>query len=96
MIHAKNRIRYTREDIAFNVISYSVITLLILVCLYPIWYVACASITDPTIVAAAKGILLWPQGLTFDAYAEVFQDAEIWSGYANTLRNEGLLRLPPP
>lgn len=46
MIHAK-RIRYTREDIAFNVISYSVITLLILVCLYPIWYVACASITDP-------------------------------------------------
>lgn len=85
MIHAKNRIRYTREDIAFNVISYSVITLLILVCLYPIWYVACASITDPTIVAAAKGILLWPQGLTFDAYAEVFQDAEIWSGYANTL-----------
>ena len=84
MIHAKKRIRYTREDIAFNVISYSVITLLILVCLYPIWYVACASITDPTIVAAAKGILLWPQGLTFDAYAEVFQDAEIWSGYANT------------
>lgn len=85
MIHAKKRIRYTREDIAFNVISYSVITLLILVCLYPIWYVACASITDPTIVAAAKGILLWPQRLTFDAYAEVFQDAEIWSGYANTL-----------
>lgn len=85
MIHAKNRIRYTREDIAFNVISYSVITLLIPVCLYPIWYVACASITDPTIVAAAKGILLWPQELTFDAYAEVFQDAEIWSGYANTL-----------
>ena len=85
MTHAKNRIRYTREDIIFNVISYSVITLLILVCLYPIWYVACASITDPTIVAAAKGILLWPQGLTFDAYAEVFQDAEIWSGYANTL-----------
>lgn len=85
MTHAKNRIRYTREDIIFNVISYSVITLLILVCLYPIWYVACASITDPTIVAASKGILLWPQELTFDAYAEVFQDAEIWSGYANTL-----------
>ncbi|WP_455500121.1 carbohydrate ABC transporter permease [Gemmiger sp.] len=85
MIHTKNRIRYTREDIIFNVVSYSVITLLILICLYPIWYVACASITDPTIVAASKGILLLPQELTFDAYAEVFQDAEIWSGYANTL-----------
>jgi len=85
MIHTKNRIRYTREDIIFNVVSYSVITLLLLICLYPIWYVACASITDPTIVAASKGILLLPQELTFDAYAEVFQDAEIWSGYANTL-----------
>ena len=85
MSHVRTRIRYTREDIVFNVVSYSVITLLILACLYPIWYVACASITNPTIVAAAKGILLWPQELTFDAYEEVFKDAEIWSGYANTL-----------
>ncbi len=85
MLHAKNRIRYTREDLVFNVVSYTVITLLILACLYPIWYVACASITNPTIVAAAKGILLWPQDLTWDAYKEVFKDAEIWTGYANTL-----------
>ncbi len=85
MFHSRTRIRYTREDIIFNVISYSIITLLILACLYPIWYVACASITNPTIVAAAKGILLWPRELTFDAYKEVFKDAEIWSGYANTL-----------
>ena len=85
MFHSRTRIRYTREDIIFNVISYSIITLLILACLYPIWYVACASITNPTIVAAAKGILLWPRELTFDAYKEGFKDAEIWSGYANTL-----------
>lgn len=85
MSHVRTRIRYTREDKVFNVISYSVITVLILACLYPIWYVACASITSPTIVAAAKGILLWPKDLTFDAYKEVFKDAEIWSGYANTL-----------
>lgn len=85
MLHAKNRIRYTREDIVFNVVSYTVITLLILACLYPIWYVACASITNPTIVASAKGILLWPRELTWDAYKEVFKDAEIWTGYANTL-----------
>lgn len=83
MLH--KHIRYTREDIVFNTISYTVITLLILVCLYPIWYVACASITNPTIVAAAKGVLLWPRELTLDAYKEVFKDAEIWSGYANTL-----------
>lgn len=81
----RKHIRYTREDIVFNVVSYSVITVLILVCLYPIWFVACASITEPTIVAASKGILLWPQQLNFDAYKQVFGDAEIWSGYGNTL-----------
>ena len=46
---------------------------------------ACASITNPTVVTASKGLLIWPQDLTFDAYKEVFQDKEIWSGYANTL-----------
>lgn len=81
----RTRIRLTREDIVFNVISYTVITLLIFVCLYPIWYVACASISDPSIVAASKGIMLWPRDITLDAYLEVFKDAEIWSGYLNTI-----------
>lgn len=85
MLHSKRRIRYTREDIVFNMISYGVISLLIIICLYPIWFVACASITNPTVVTASKGLLIWPQDLTFDAYKEVFQDKEIWSGYANTL-----------
>lgn len=85
MLHSKRRIRHTREDIVFNVISYGIISVLIIICLYPIWFVACASITNPTIVAASNGLLIWPQDLTFDAYKEVFQDKEIWSGYANTL-----------
>ncbi len=85
MLHSKRRIRYTREDIVFNMISYGIISLLIIICLYPIWFVACASITNPTVVTASKGLLIWPQDLTFDAYKEVFQDKEIWSGYANTL-----------
>lgn len=85
MLHSKRRIRYTREDIVFNMISYGIISLLIIICLYPIWFVAYASITNPTVVTASKGLLIWPQDLTFDAYKEVFQDKEIWSGYANTL-----------
>lgn len=77
--------RFSREDIIFNVISYSIITILIVACLYPIWFVACASITNPTIVAGAKGVLLWPQEITWDAYTRVFANAEIWLGYGNTL-----------
>jgi putative aldouronate transport system permease protein len=78
---------YSGEDIVFNVFSYSIVSLLVIVCLYPIWYVAVASITNPTIVAGAKGMLIWPMQLSFEAYVRVFDNVEIWSGYANTLIN---------
>lgn len=85
MTRNKSRIRFSREDLVFNAVSYIVISLLVAVCLYPIWFVACASITNPAIVTGAKGILLWPQDVTWDAYKRVFADAEIWTGYGNTL-----------
>lgn len=81
----RNRVRYSRDDFAFNLISYTVIAILILVCFYPLWYVACASITDPGIVASSGGILLWPGKIDFSAYARVLANPEIWSGYANTI-----------
>lgn len=80
-----NRIKKSREDIIFDVVSYTIISLLILVCFYPMWYVFCASFTDPTIVAKCKGVLLWPQKINLDAYRRVFSNPEIWTGYKNTL-----------
>jgi putative aldouronate transport system permease protein len=73
-----------REDIAFGVVSYAVIILLMIATLYPMWYVACASFTDPIIVSRAGGLLLFPQKITLDAYRRVIGDHEIWTGYANT------------
>lgn len=77
--------KLTKDDIVFNVISYTVISVLILICLYPIWYVAVASITEPRIVANARGLLLWPQNITWQAYSRVTANQEIWIGYGNTI-----------
>ncbi len=81
----KSRIKKTREDMIFDIISYTVISFLIVACFYPMWYVLCASFTDPTVVAKARGILFWPQNINLDAYKRVFSDAEIWTGLKNTI-----------
>ncbi|KAB1435723.1 carbohydrate ABC transporter permease [Candidatus Galacturonibacter soehngenii] len=85
MFKMKKHIRLSKEDMIFNILSYSIITVLIFICLYPLWYVACASISEPTIVAASHGILLWPKQITMFAYQKVFANKEIWYSYANTI-----------
>lgn len=79
------KIKQSFGDTIFDVVSYVIVTFLMIVTLYPIVYVAFASISDPMIVAQSGGILLWPQGIQFDGYRRVFANPEIWSGYANTI-----------
>ena len=46
----------------FDVINALVMTLLSLVCVYPLLYVLFASFSDPTALMAHKGLLFWPLG----------------------------------
>ncbi|MCR8636458.1 carbohydrate ABC transporter permease [Paenibacillus radicis (ex Xue et al. 2023)] len=66
----------------FNVIALS---LLMLVTLYPIYYVAISSISNPTELMAHKGMIWVPQGLSLKAYSMVFDNPMILKGYGNTL-----------
>lgn len=81
----KHKIKKSREDWVFDIISYTVISLLIVACFYPMWYVVCASLSDPGVVAKARGVLFWPQKINLDAYKRVFANPEIWSGLKNTI-----------
>lgn len=81
----KHQFKKSREDIIFDILSYTIITILIVACFYPIWYVFCASISDPVIVAKCKGVLLWPQDITLTAYRRVFENQDIWTGLLNTI-----------
>lgn len=65
----------------FNVI---VLTFVALICLYPIFYCLVASLSDPTVLAASGGFMLWPKGIQLEAYKSVFANHEIFSGYLNT------------
>ena len=58
---------------------------LILVTVYPLLYVALASVSQPAPLVQFRGVLLRPLGFTVEAYRRVFLNPMIPLGYRNTL-----------
>ena len=80
----RNRIRETGVDRAFTIINYTLLTLFLLVILYPLVYVVSASFSDGAAVIAGK-VWLLPVNPSLLAYKKVFSYPLIWSGYGNSL-----------
>ncbi|WP_121609111.1 carbohydrate ABC transporter permease [Mesobacillus foraminis] len=62
-----------------------ILILLSIVTLYPLLYILIASVSDPTYVAQARGIMLAPKDFTLEAYKMVFKNPMIVTSYLNTL-----------
>lgn len=77
-------IRRSRGDLIFDTINYLILGLLLLIILYPIYFVVIASISNPQDVVSGNVTLL-PKNMTFDGYLRIFKDSSIWRGYANTI-----------
>ena len=72
------------RDRLFNIFNGLLCTLILLITIYPIYFVVVASVSDP--VAVVKGsVYLWPKSFTLEAYANVFKESQIWTGYGNTI-----------
>ncbi len=69
----------------FDVANYLLLGMLCITMLYPFWYVLVASVSNPRVVAVARGSLAWPTGLTLGAYRRVFENPIIGISYMNTL-----------
>lgn len=75
----------SRGEKTFGVVNYVILTAFGFVTLYPFLYVVFASLSSPVQLLMHEGMLWKPVGLTFNAYRLVFNDARIYTGYANTL-----------
>lgn len=71
-------------DKVFQVILYSAAVVILLIILYPLYFVVIASFSDPSAVSGGQ-VWLLPKGSTLDGYKELFRHSEIWTGYANTI-----------
>lgn len=71
-------------DKHFDKINILFVVLITLIILYPLIFVASASISDPTAVNTGK-MWLWPVDITFEGFKRVFSNEDLWRGYRNTL-----------
>jgi ABC-type glycerol-3-phosphate transport system permease component len=80
----RQQIRRGREDVAFDTLNIAIMCVVLLVVLYPLYFVVIASFSDPTAVGGGR-VIFAPRDITWDGYKRIFQDREIWRGYRNTI-----------
>ena len=72
------------SDKAFTVINYTLLVIITLIILYPLYFTVIASISEPYDVVSGN-VVLWPKGFTLDSYRQIFQNEEIWVGFRNSV-----------
>ena len=76
--------RMSLGDRIINICFYILLSIFVLICFYPIWYVLVASISDSTYVNSGALITI-PRGIQFAAYDYAFKQPQLWIGYGNTI-----------
>ncbi len=69
----------------FDAANYILMALIVIITLYPCYYVLVASISDPVEIYSSNGLVFYPKGVGLHSYLEVLKSGQIWSGYANTI-----------
>ncbi|MFK7691143.1 carbohydrate ABC transporter permease [Paenibacillus sp. HJGM_3] len=69
----------------FDVVIYSILTVMVVITLYPLLYVAFASLSNAGQLVEHRGFLFKPLGFSIEAYRAVFKNPGILTGYRNTL-----------
>ncbi|MEG2014907.1 MAG: carbohydrate ABC transporter permease, partial [Clostridia bacterium] len=72
------------SELIFKVLSYTLLTMFAICCMYPFIYAISASISSE-IAVNNNSVVLLPVGLQFEAFAYIFNNNNFWSSYANTL-----------
>ncbi len=79
------RIKRSKGELVFSAFNYTFLTCIMVICLYPVFYVAMASVSDSSLLTQHSGILFKPLGFSMDSYEKVFHNPMILKGYGNTL-----------
>ena len=82
-LKAKTKIKKSKEDKIFDAIIYTIAVILILLTLYPMYFIVIASISDAGLVSSGQ-IMFLPKGINFKAYEQLKNYESIWIGYRNS------------
>ena len=72
------------SELIFMIVSYVLLTVFALCCLYPFVYAISAAISGRAAVDYSQ-VVLFPKDIQFDAFKRMFSDNMFWNAYSNTL-----------
>ena len=72
------------SELIFKILSYTLLCVFALCCLYPFVYAISASISGRSAVEYGS-VVLFPKDIQFDAFKRMFSDNMFWNAYSNTL-----------
>lgn len=81
----KNKKPFKIGDFTMDFVIYTLLIVLTVITLYPVWYVIVCSFATSTEVARQGSLMIWPKDIDFGAYKLVFEDQKILRGFRNSL-----------
>ncbi|WMT41296.1 carbohydrate ABC transporter permease [Paenibacillus sp. D2_2] len=78
------QVKETNSDKLFNMVNITILVVILLLTMYPLWFIVSASISNPDLVNSGKMLLL-PKDISFIGYTSIFNDNSILRGYLNTI-----------
>ncbi|GMQ64212.1 MULTISPECIES: carbohydrate ABC transporter permease [Vallitalea] len=78
------RKKRSKQDKIYDGIIFVILTIIFAIVAYPLYFIIISSISNPEAVSSGK-VFLFPVGLTFDGYMEVFKNAQVVTGFVNSL-----------
>lgn len=72
------------SELIFKIISYTLLTIFAICCLYPFIYTISAAVSGRHVVEYNE-LLLLPKDIQFEAFSRMFNNNMFWNAYTNTL-----------
>lgn len=79
-----NAIRNSKWDRVFNLVNILIMVIVLVLVIYPLYFVIIASVSAPTAVNGGEVIFL-PKDITFAGFKKILEYKPIWTGYRNSL-----------
>lgn len=74
----------TKQDRIIDAVLYIAMALLVIVMVYPIWYITVASFSSNAAVTSGR-VTLWVKDFSLESYKHVVSQKNIWVSYGNTI-----------
>lgn len=85
MVEKSKRFRWRfSSDNTFDLVNTLLCAILLLVFVWPLYFVVIASFSDPAEVWSGN-VILFPKGFTLTAYETLMEHKQIWIGYRNSI-----------